>query len=59
MTGKHELKVLEAEKIIEARTEVLAEREKQVVSEQFLRNMDESTRGELSDNAWLKQEVRN
>ena len=36
---------------------MLYEKEKEWVSERFLMTMDESTKGELSDNAWLKQEV--
>lgn len=49
---------MEAKIAIEKRAEVLTEREKEHVSEHFLTNMDEHTKGELSDNAWLKQEVR-
>lgn len=49
---------MEAELAIDKRTVTLVEREREVVSECFLSNMDEYTKAELSDNAWLKQEVR-
>ena len=53
----YELKLIEAKIAIEKRTGILTEREKEHVSEHFLTDMDEHTKGELSDNAWLKQEV--
>jgi hypothetical protein len=49
---------MEAQIAIEKRAGVLTEREKEHVSEHFLTSMDEYTKAELSDNAWLKQEVR-
>lgn len=49
---------MEAKIAIEKRAAVLTEREKERVSEHFLTNMDEYTKAELSDNVWLKQEVR-
>lgn len=55
---EYEAKLAEAKIVIEKRTGVLIEREKELVSERFLSNMDEYTKAELSDNAWLKQEVR-
>lgn len=43
---------------IEKQTGILVEKQKEHVSERFLLSMDEYTKAELSDNAWLKQEVR-
>ena len=57
LTEEYQIKQAEAKTVIEGKTGVLAEKEKQAVSERFLSNMDKTTRGELSDNAWLKQEV--
>lgn len=43
---------------MERQTAVLLEKEKERVSERFFLTMDSNTRAELSDNAWLKKEVR-
>ena len=48
---------MEAEITIDKKTAVLLEREKERVSEIFLLTMDEDVKAELSDNAWLKNEV--
>lgn len=57
LIGDYDMKLTEAEIAIDKKTAVLLEREKGRVTEQFLLTMDESTKAELSDNAWLKQEV--
>lgn len=57
--GDYEIKLIETKNDIDEKTELLLEREKELVSEHFLSTMDENTRLELSDNAWLKQEVKN
>lgn len=58
ISDEFEAKLIEAKIAIDKRTGVLVEREKELVSERFLSNMDEYTKAELSDNVWLKQEVR-
>lgn len=57
MLEEYEFKLTEAEHDIDKKTAMLLEREKEYVSERFLLTMDEYTKAELSDNAWLKQEV--
>lgn len=56
--GEYDLKLIEYEHAHKRKTAVLLEREKKLVSESFLSSMDGDTKAELSDNAWLKQEVR-
>lgn len=54
---QYEAKLAKAKIAIEERAVVLAEKEKALVSEHIISGMDEDTKAELADNAWLKNEV--
>ncbi len=42
---------------IEERATLLVEKQREEIAERLLDGLDKETRGELSDNIWLKKEV--